>query len=112
MQGALWAMAAVRYAIDVRRRRSSGPDTLLKSSMEVILFAASLVIWGLALLMALGNLGVKIEPLLAGRGIRGVSLPRAVATAGGGVVVPGSLPPPPPLGARAFLGVPAPPRSA
>src|SRR5207249_4659560 len=80
MQAAMWAMAAVRYAIDLRRQRSSGPDTLLKSSMEVILFAASLVIWGLALLMALGNLGVKIERLLAGLGIGGIAFALAVQT--------------------------------
>ncbi len=80
MQAARWAMAAVRYAIDVRRQRSSGPDTLLKSSMEVILFAAGIVIWGLALLLALADLGVKIEPLLAGLGIGGIALALAVQT--------------------------------
>ena len=80
MQAALWAMAAVRYGIDVRRKRSTGPDTLLKSSMEVIVFAAGIVIWGVALLLALGNLGVQIEPLLAGLGIGGIALALAVQT--------------------------------
>jgi small-conductance mechanosensitive channel len=78
VQASLWAMAAVRYAIDVRRQRASGPDTLLKSSMQVILFAAGIVIWGVALLLALSNLGVKIEPLLAGLGIGGIALALAV----------------------------------
>src|SRR5437879_11345687 len=59
MQAALWAMTAVRYAIDVRRQRSSGPDTLLKSSMAVILFLAGLVSWGGSVLLWLGNLGVE-----------------------------------------------------
>src|SRR6266513_3032710 len=80
MQAARWAMAAVRYAIDVRRQRSSGPDTLLQSSMAVILFLAGLVIWGVSALLALGNLGVKIEPLLEGQGIRGIALALAVQT--------------------------------
>ena len=53
MQLALWAMAAVRFGVDLRRQRSTGPDTLLKSSMEVILFAAGLLIWGVAVLLAL-----------------------------------------------------------
>src|SRR5256886_3205106 len=97
MQAAMWAMAAVRYAIDLRRQRSSGPDTLLKSSMEVILFAASLVIWGLALLMALGNLGVKIEPLLAGRGLGGTAPAPPGGSRRGGPLAPVSLPPPAPL---------------
>jgi len=80
MQAALWAMAAVRYALDTRRRRSGAPDTLLKSSMEVILFASRIVIWGTAALLALANLGVEIAPLLAGLGIGGIALALAVQT--------------------------------
>ena len=62
------------------RQRSSGPDTLLKSSMEVILFVAGLLIWGVAVLLALDNLGVEIKPLLAGLGIGGIALALAVQT--------------------------------
>ena len=80
MQAALWAMAAVRFAIDARRQRSSGPDTLLKSSMQVIVFAAGLIVWGVAFLLALDNLGVEIRPLLAGLGIGGIALALAVQT--------------------------------
>jgi small-conductance mechanosensitive channel len=79
-QAALWAMAAVRYATDKRRERSTAPDTLLKSSMEVILFAAGLAIWGTAGLLALANLGVQIAPLLAGLGVGGIALALAVQT--------------------------------
>ncbi len=80
MQAARWAMTAVRFAVDARRRRSSGPDTLLKSSMEVILFAAGIVVWGIAALLALDNLGIEIKPLLAGLGIGGIALALAVQT--------------------------------
>jgi small-conductance mechanosensitive channel len=80
MQLALWAMAAVRFGIDLRRQRSTGPDTLLKSSMEVILFAAGILIWGVAALLALDNLGVEIRPLLAGLGLGGIALALAVQT--------------------------------
>jgi small-conductance mechanosensitive channel len=80
MQLALWAMATVRFAIDLRRQRSLGPDTLLKSSMEVILFLAGLVIWGVAALLALDSLGVEIRPLLAGLGLGGIALALAVQT--------------------------------
>ena len=80
MQLALWATTAVRYGIDLRRRRSTGPDTLLKSSMEVILFAAGILIWGVAVLLALDNLGIEIRPLLAGLGIGGIALALAVQT--------------------------------
>jgi small-conductance mechanosensitive channel len=80
MQMAIWAMRAVRFAIDQRRLRSTGPDTLLKSSMEVILFAAGLVVWSIAFLLALDNLGIQIKPLLAGLGIGGIALALAVQT--------------------------------
>ena len=80
MQVARWAMTAVRFAIDLRRLRSTGPDTLLKSSMEVILFGTGILIWGIALLLALASLGVEIQPLLAGLGIGGIALALAVQT--------------------------------
>jgi small-conductance mechanosensitive channel len=79
MQMALWGMAAVRYLIGVRRQRA-GHDTLLESSLEVILFVAAVLVWALALLLALDNLGVQIRPLLAGLGIGGIALALAVQT--------------------------------
>ena len=80
MQIGLWAMAAVRYAIDLRRKSSAGLDELLTSSIDVILFVAGLVIWAMVLLLALDNLGVEIKPLLAGLGIGGIAVALAVQT--------------------------------
>lgn len=80
MQVGLWAMTAVRYAIDLRRKSSAGLDALLTSSMDVILFAAGLLIWAMVLLLALDNLGVQIKPLLAGLGIGGIAVALAVQT--------------------------------
>jgi small-conductance mechanosensitive channel len=78
MQTAQWVMTAVRHAIDLRRQRATGPDTLLRSSMEVILFAFSILVWGIAAILALNSLGVRVQPLLAGLGITGVALALAV----------------------------------
>jgi small-conductance mechanosensitive channel len=80
MQVGLWAMTAVRYAIDLRRKNSAGLDALLSSSIDVILFVAGLVIWAMVLLLALDNLGVEIKPLLAGLGIGGIAVALAVQT--------------------------------
>ena len=79
-QMGLWAMAAVRYAIDLRRKSSAGLDALLTSSIDVILFAAGLLIWAMVLLLALDNLGIQIKPLLAGLGIGGIAVALAVQT--------------------------------
>jgi small-conductance mechanosensitive channel len=79
-QVGIWAMTAVRYAIDLRRKTSAGLDALLTSSIDVILFAAGLLIWAMVLLLALDNLGVQIKPLLAGLGIGGIAVALAVQT--------------------------------
>jgi small-conductance mechanosensitive channel len=80
MQVGLWAMTAVRYAIDLRRKSSAGLDALLTSSIDVILFAAGLLVWAMVLLLALDNLGIEIKPLLAGLGIGGIAVALAVQT--------------------------------
>ncbi len=80
MQMASWAVTAVRYGIDAKRRRLGGHDTMLASSMSVIMFVAGLLIWGIAALLALENLGVAIGPLLAGVGIGGIAIALAVQT--------------------------------
>ncbi len=79
-QVGIWSMTSVRYAIDLRRKSSAGLDALLSSSIDVILFAAGLLIWAMVLLLALDNLGVQIKPLLAGLGIGGIAVALAVQT--------------------------------
>jgi small-conductance mechanosensitive channel len=80
LQVGLWGMAAVRFGIDVRRARNAELDSMLTGSMDVILFCAGLVIWAMAMLLALDNLGVQIKPLLAGLGIGGIAIALAVQT--------------------------------
>ena len=77
-QAGRWAMAAVRYAVDRRRRRNGGPDPALSGSIEIILFVAGLVVWTTVFLVALDNLGIAIRPLLAGLGIGGIAVALAV----------------------------------
>jgi|SRR5579863_628405 len=80
MQAAMWAMAAVHYGLSARQQHAGGPDAVLASSLEVVLFVAAIVIWSIAFLLALDNLGVQIRPLLAGIGIGGIALALAVQT--------------------------------
>lgn len=105
IQVAIWAMAAVRFAIDLRRRRSAGLDLLLSSSMDVILFAAGLLIWAMALLLALDNLGIQIKPLLAGLGIGGIAVALAVQTVLGDLLASMSIALDKPFGIGDFLTV-------
>jgi len=77
-QVARWATTTLRYSIDQRRRSSSDHGAALAGSMEIILFVAGVLIWSLALLLALDNMGVAIRPLLAGLGIGGIAVALAV----------------------------------
>ena len=73
-----WAMAAVRFAVDRRRQRAAIADAALAGSIEIIVFVAGVVVWTLALLLALDELGVEVKPLLAGLGIGGIAVALAL----------------------------------
>jgi small-conductance mechanosensitive channel len=92
-QVGLWAMAAVRYAIERRGRRAGvlPPDPAQLGSIDIIVFIAGLTIWAMALLLALDNLGVQIKPLLTGLGIGGVAVALAVQSVLGDVLASVSI---------------------
>jgi small-conductance mechanosensitive channel len=80
MQMALWALTAIRHALGLGRRRAPGQERVRGGSMEIVLVAIGIVIWVLAALLALENLGIHVGPLLAGLGIGGIALALAVQT--------------------------------
>ena len=72
-----WASAAVRYLIDARRGHElSGTEGA--ASVNILRFVGILVVWIVAFLMLLTNLGVRIMPLVAGLGIGGIAVALAV----------------------------------
>jgi small-conductance mechanosensitive channel len=103
MQAAIWVMTAVRHGINLRRQRMAAPDALISSSMEVILFAVGILIWGFAALLALDSLGVQVQPLLAGLGITGIALALAVQTVLGDLLASTSIAFDKPFGLGDFL---------
>jgi small-conductance mechanosensitive channel len=74
----LWLAAAVRAWVEGRRAHSSVEDRAALSSLDIIRFIASVVIWSLVLLLTLDNLGVNITALVAGLGVGGIAV--ALAT--------------------------------
>jgi len=76
----VWGMAAARLAINRRAHRTGGSDPTLASSLDIIMFIAGIVVWSMAFLLALDNLGIQIKPLLAGLGIGGIAVALAVQT--------------------------------
>jgi small-conductance mechanosensitive channel len=72
-----WMSALVRHVIEVRRGREyEGREGA--ASLNILRFVAVMIVWVIAALMLLTNLGIKVGPLIAGLGIGGVAIALAV----------------------------------
>jgi len=75
LQAALWGTAAVRHVID-RREQTAGADRT--PTLGILRFVGMLLVWVIAVLMLLANLGVDITALVAGLGVGGVAVALAL----------------------------------
>jgi small-conductance mechanosensitive channel len=75
LQAALWGAVAVRFVIDRRISHVGGERV---ATLGVLRFVAVMVVWALASLMLLSNLGVNITALVASLGVGGVAVALAV----------------------------------
>ena len=76
-QVGLWLSSAVRHLVDMRRGSDlAGADGA--ASLNILRFVGVLLVWVVAFLMLLANLGVKIMPLVAGLGVGGIAIALAV----------------------------------
>jgi small-conductance mechanosensitive channel len=73
-----WASTAVRGWLEHRQRRASAADRAAVGTFGIIGFIARGLIWALALLLTLDNLGINITALVAGLGIGGIAVALAV----------------------------------
>ena len=80
-QVALWGMAAVRFGLERRQQKAvEAGDATARGSLGIVLFVSRLVIFSVAALLALDNLGVNITALVAGLGVGGIAVALAVQT--------------------------------
>jgi small-conductance mechanosensitive channel len=76
-QVALWLSAAVHHFVETRRSHATaGAEGA--ASLNILRFVGVLLVWVVAFLMLLTNLGVQIGPLIAGLGVGGVAIALAV----------------------------------
>jgi small-conductance mechanosensitive channel len=73
-----WASTAVGGWLEHRQRRASPADRAAVGTLGIIGFIARGLIWALALLLTLDNLGINITALVAGLGIGGIAVALAV----------------------------------
>lgn len=79
LQGAVWASTLVRVIVDKRfaRHAATGPQ-VVPIAQTLVRFAGLVLVWTLAVLVILSNLGIDITALVAGLGIGGVAVALAV----------------------------------
>jgi small-conductance mechanosensitive channel len=73
-QVGLWATTAVLATLEHKQRKALAVDRAAAGSLNIISFIARLTIWSFVLLLTLSNLGIQIQPLLAGLGIGGIAV--------------------------------------
>lgn len=77
-QGAIWATAASSLFLKHYREKKLAADPSVATSLGALEFVLKLVLWTLALLLALDNLGIDVTALVASLGIGGIAVALAV----------------------------------
>lgn len=70
----IWAHRLLTYAVEQREIRDHVDTVLAKGAMSTVNTILRVILWSLIGLLILGNLGFKIEPLVAGLGIGGIAI--------------------------------------
>ncbi|MGB7404862.1 MAG: mechanosensitive ion channel family protein [Pacificimonas sp.] len=74
IQGAIWVR---EFILAVVGRRANDPDedeSTLVTAMGIIRLLVSIVVWALAVILILDNLGVDVTALVAGLGVGGIAI--------------------------------------
>ena len=81
LQAAVWGVAMIEFLLRNRQAKLTAEGAQRQSgSISVLMFVARMVLFALALLLALDNLGINITALVAGLGIGGIAIALAVQT--------------------------------
>jgi small-conductance mechanosensitive channel len=74
VQGAIWLRELVLVLIAHRAERGDPDQSTLSNAMGVIRILVNVVIWAIAVILVLDNLGVNVTALVAGLGIGGIAI--------------------------------------
>lgn len=74
IQGAIWIRELILVVITHRAERGDADHSTLSNAMGVIRILVNVVIWAIALILVLDNLGVNVTALVAGLGIGGIAI--------------------------------------
>lgn len=74
IQGAIWLRELVLVLIAHRADRGHPDQSTLANAMGVIRILVNVVVWAIAVILVLDNLGVNVTALVAGLGIGGIAI--------------------------------------
>jgi small-conductance mechanosensitive channel len=80
IQIGIWATTALRFQIRRRQGIDEWQEPDSRAPIGVLMFMGQMVIWSLAALFALDNLGINITALVAGLGVGGIAIALSVQT--------------------------------
>jgi small-conductance mechanosensitive channel len=80
IQLGIWASTALRYTIERKHGPEAGAGQPGRAPIGVLMFVGQMIIWMLAALFALDNLGINITALVAGLGVGGIAIALSVQT--------------------------------
>lgn len=78
VQIALWGGRGINLLININVKKRMADDAASATTISVLGFISKLLLWSVALLLMLDNLGVNITSLVAGMGIGGIAVALAV----------------------------------
>ena len=73
-QAAIWAREIILGAVEHRTNREGHPSEALGSAMGLIRLLVTFVLFAIALIVVLDNLGVNVTGLVAGLGVGGIAI--------------------------------------
>jgi small-conductance mechanosensitive channel len=73
-QLAIWADIVLAHVIENRARRRLAVDAGSATTLQLLGFCARIVVWVIAVLLAMENLGINVTALMAGLGIGGIAV--------------------------------------
>ena len=74
IQGALWLREIILALVERRAAPGSEDHATLASAMGIITVLVNVVVWALAIILVLDNLGVNVTALVAGLGVGGIAI--------------------------------------
>lgn len=74
VQGALWLREIILALVERRAAPGSDDHETLASAMGIITVLVNVVVWVLAIILILDNLGVNVTALVAGLGVGGIAI--------------------------------------